>query len=385
MNQNFKEFIRLAKKLLPKRTSLSCLNYAAIEEGTIRVTDLETVLVFSLPEENYVGKFLLPFDLLERLTRLKAFNDFLLRLAPDRIEAAGRVFELDNTVRPEWDEFPALPDIEFRKVDAWEPSFLKRLKSQRAYLGSDMFRPAFHNIQVQSAAGLLKTVACDGYRLMRITHPESPETEYQFLLPPKILEMLEKTSAGVSVSLGGSDAGGEDGKIDFVRFCWNDFILIARLPEETYPEVEAVIDPEVKGSITFDRVKVLEYLREALLIIPDKFTAAHFDVGEEQFELTVWVNANSVSGEIVKLQESFWGDHQGCNFSISFNAHYLAEVLQSVATEKITLGYRRWDRGAYISLPDEAEASIEIMLMPLREIEGLTPKYPHTEAVAIME
>ncbi|TVM02051.1 MAG: hypothetical protein CV087_10090 [Candidatus Brocadia sp. WS118] len=385
MNPDFKEFIRLAKKILPKRTSLSCLSYAAIEDGTIRVTDLETTLVFSLLKENYVGKFLLPFDLLERLTRLKAFNDFPLRLAADRIEAAGRVFELDNTVRPGWEEFSVLPDIEFKAVDTWKLPFLKRLKSQRAYLGSDMFRPAFHNIQVQSTAGLVKTSACDGYRLMRITHPESPETEYQFLLPPKIQEMLEKASAEVSVSLASSDAGGEERKNDFACFRFGNFALFARLPEESYPDVEAVIDPKVKGSITFNRIEVFEYLKEALLIIPDKFTAAHFDVGEDQFELTVWVNANSVSGEIVKLQESFWGDHQGCNFSISFNARYLAEVLRSVSTEKITLGYRRWDRGAYIRMPEETEASIEIMLMPLREIEGLTPKYPHTEAVAVTE
>jgi len=383
MNRSFVEFIRLAKKILPKRSSLSCLSYAVIADGAIRVTDLEITLIYHLPEENYVGEFLLPFDLLERLSRLKAFNDFPLLLEAERITAAGRVFELDNTVRPKWEEYPALPAVVFAPVDTWDPAFLQRLKCQRPYLGSDMLRPALQNIFIRAESGLLKSAATDGFRLMRIIHPEAAESEYQLLLSHRVLELLEKSASEVTVSLGCSDTGGE--KVSIARFQWGDFTLITRLPEEDYPDVEAAIDPEVKGSISFNRIQVLEYLREALLIIPDKFTAAHFDVGEDQFELTVWVNANSLSGEVVKLQESFWGEHQGCSFSISFNARYLAEVIQSVSAEKISLGYRRWDRGAYITLPDETEAHIEIMLMPLREIEGFIPKYPHTEAVAITE
>ncbi len=409
MNESLIEFIRLGRKIAPRRTSLICLTYACIENGFIRVTDLETTLLYHLPEGSFQGDFLLPFEVLERLLRLKKIREFPIVLEKVRIQAAGKTLQLDGAARPEPGDFPALPAVEFKEVDRWSPAFLQRLKSHKSYLSTDPLRPALTGLLLRSRGGKRISAATDGHRLIRVQHPEAPQVDYEMILPAKIPELPEKAGTDIRVftgcwvnpflpggdeaglpensqrSLPDSDQAGEapENPLPFLRLEWEDFTLLSRLIPEAYPEIERVIDPQPKGRICFDRAELLEFLNEALTLIPDKFTAAHLDAGGDEFQVTVWINANSIPGEITKMKESFRGTHSGCRFSISFNARYLAEMLKSVSCERITLGYRRWDRASYILLPGETDTFTEIVLMPLREIVGLEPAFPHSEAVAV--
>lgn len=409
MNESLIEFIRLGRKIAPRRTSLGFLTYACIENGFIRVTDLETTLLYRLPEGSFQGDFLLPFEVLERLLKLKKLREFPIVLEKERIQAAGKILELDGAARPEPGDYPALPAVEFREVDRWSTVFLQRLKSHKSYLSTDPLRPALTGLLLRSREGRLVTAATDGHRLIRVQHPEAPQADYEMILPAKIPELPEKAGTDIRVSTGCwvnpfLPGGGEPGlpengqrslpeggpagdapenPVPFLRLEWEDFTLLSRLIPESYPEIERVIDPQPKGRITFDRAELLEFLNQALAVIPDKFTAAHLDAGGDEFQVTVWINANSFSGEITKMKESFSGTHAGCRFSISFNARYLAGMLKSVSCGKITLGYRRWDRAGYILLPGETGTFTEIVLMPLREIVGLEPAFPHAEAVAV--
>lgn len=385
MNQNFKKFIRLAKKIVPRRTSLNCLTYACIENGFIRVTDLETTLLYRLPDGSFQGDFLLPFEILERLLKLKKIQEFPIILEKDCIQAAGKILELDSSTRPEPGDYPALPAVEFEEVDCWNSAFVERLKSHRNYLSTDTLRPALTGLLFRSRDGKLITAATDGHRLIRVQHPEKPQEAYEMILPANIPELLEKTKTDIRVFAGHwiNAFDTSESPVPFVRLEWEGIILLSRQISESYPDIERVINSESNGSITINRAELLEFLGEALTVIPDRFTAAHLDVGGDEFEVTIWINANSISEEITKMKESFRGTHSGCRFSISFNAHYLCDILKSVSSEKITLGYRRWNCASYITLPGEKNTLTEIVLMPLREITGLEPRYPHLKAAEI--
>jgi len=384
MNSDFNEFIRLAKKIVPRKATLDLLRYACITNSSIRVTDLDHILIYHLPEGVARGDFLLPFDLLERIAKLKKLTCHPFLLENNRIEAGGRLLTLDSLSLPEIGEYPLLPHPDFKTIDKWQPVFIKQLKTHKSYRGADPLRPALHCIQIKCSEDVLITAATDGHRLIYMKHlDQHPAEEYQLLLPPIALEILEGTSEEIRISLGvqaGMEHTTETPPI-YARFEWGNFCLISRLAEDPYPEVECVIDSSVKGAITFERKTMLALLEEALTLLTGKHIAINLDVGGDMFELTVFPNSFESAGESFALKEQCEGIHHGSVFSIAFDARYLWDVLWSFASvEYVTLGYTRWDRASYITISPKEHTETEILLMPLREITGVEPRYPHLKA-----
>lgn len=387
MNSDFKEFIRLAKKIVPRKATLDLLRYACITNSSIRVTDLDHTLIYHLPEGVARGDFLLSFDLLERIAKLKKFTRHPYLMENDRIEAGGRFLTLDSLSFPEIGEYPLLPHPDFKTIDKWQPVFIKRLKTHKSYRGADPLHPALHCIQIKFSEDVLITSATDGHRLIYMRHlDQHPVEEYQLLLPPIALEILEGTSEEIRISLGvqaGMNHTTETPPI-YARIEWGDFCLISRLTEDPYPEVEYVIDSSVKGAITFERKTMLALLEEALTLLTSKYIAINLDVGGDMFEITVFSNSFESAGECFALKEQCEGIHHGSVFSIAFDARYLYDILRSFASvEYVTLGYARWDRASYITVSPEEHTGTVILLMPLREITGVEPRYPHLKAAEV--
>ena len=201
----------------------------------------------------------------------------------------------------------------------------------------------------------LRMVATDGHRLSMIdkvlTNLESLDLGNGVMIPKKGMTELNKLSSeGGSLQIGFKD------KSCVVKK--ENVMLVMRLLEAKFPDYHAVIPESEKYLIEVNRISLLEAMRKMLILSNERYRAVKITLENDTMEL---VSTNPDLGE---ARENIKVEYRGERLEAGFNPQYFIDILQSMESEIVVLGFI--DNSRPCVLKGEADEGFLGLLMPMK-------------------
>lgn len=259
------------------------------------------------------------------------------------------------------EEYPTLPDMKSEKKFKISQIELKEVLNRTSFAVSRednryVLTGVFLNINGSSVT----FIGTDGKRLAKtykLISQDSPFTG-SYIIPAKAVEEIIKNLTN------------DEEEIlcflteDKIAFQTKSSIIVSKLLEGDYPDVDKVI-PEIPDTIvTIHREELTSLLRQISLFTNEnqsvRFT---FSSGE----LILTANTIEVGEGLVKMPVNYYGD----KLEIAFNPHYFLDILRHGKTETIKLGLIDCFNPGVITDEDQepvraSNPSPLYVLMPLR-------------------
>jgi DNA polymerase-3 subunit beta len=176
----------------------------------------------------------------------------------------------------------------------------------------------------------LTMVATDGYRLARVELPlaEPVRAAVRLIVPARALsEVMRVASTGV---IEATVLGGQANQLVFNT---GDVKVIARLVDGQYPNYQQVIPKEFDRKVTASTARLLSSLRRAEVVAGDR--ASMVKLAVEGTSLVITASSDTAGNAYEELDVERTGDP----ITIAFNAKYLAEILNHVEAETVTMEF----------------------------------------------
>jgi DNA polymerase-3 subunit beta len=176
----------------------------------------------------------------------------------------------------------------------------------------------------------LTMVATDGYRLARVELPltEPVRTPAKLIVPARALsEVIRVASTGV---IEATVLGGQSNQLVFNT---GDVKVIARLVDGQYPNYQQVIPKEFDRKVTASTARLLSSLRRAEVVAGDR--ASMVKLAAEGTSLVITASSDTAGNAYEELDVERTGDP----ITIAFNAKYLAEILNHIDADTVSLEF----------------------------------------------
>ncbi|MDZ7697564.1 MAG: DNA polymerase III subunit beta [Deltaproteobacteria bacterium] len=201
----------------------------------------------------------------------------------------------------------------------------------------------------------LRMVATDGHRLSLIDKSfpglETLDLGSGVMIPKKGMSELNKMgSEGGVVALGFKD------KRCIARR--EKTLLIMRLLETKFPDYEAVIPAGKQSSFLINRIALLEGMRKMLILSNERYRAVKVTLENNQLDLM------STNPELGEAEENMAVEYNGIRIEAGFNPKYFIEVLQSMASESVSLFFS--DSSKPCVIKGELDTGFIGLIMPMR-------------------
>jgi DNA polymerase-3 subunit beta len=176
----------------------------------------------------------------------------------------------------------------------------------------------------------LTMVATDGYRLARVELPltEPVRTAAKLIVPARALsEVMRVASTGV---IEATVLGGQSNQLVFNT---GDVKVIARLVDGQYPNYQQVIPKEFDRKVTASTARLLSSLRRAEVVAGDR--ASMVKLAAEGTSLVITASSDTAGNAYEELDVERTGDP----ITIAFNAKYLAEILNHIDADTVSMEF----------------------------------------------
>ncbi len=135
-------------------------------------------------------------------------------------------------------------------------------------------------------------------------------------------------------------------------------ILIIRLLESKFPDYSNVIPKKVEFRIVVNRFTLLDAMRKMLILSDERSRAVRIALENNGMEL---VSTNPDLGE---ARETVGVKYEGQRLEVGFNARYFVDVLQSMESEEVELGFV--DNSKPCVLRGNVDQGFLGLIMPMR-------------------
>ncbi|CAN5206557.1 DNA polymerase III subunit beta [soil metagenome] len=239
------------------------------------------------------------------------------------------------------DDFPRVADAPAEQVTLDAAALVDALRQVVPAASHDDARPILTGVLMAAEGDGLRLVATDSYRLaVRDLAGVSVLREGQsVLVPSRALGELARLLAGaesVSLRLGERDAtfevgafdvsavaGGGDGAASGTR-------LTTRLIEGQFPNYRQLIPEHQPNRLTVGREPLLDALRRVKLLAREAIPV-RLELRAETMQLS------AVTQDVGQAEEELDAKYEGVEMGISFNPEYLADGIDAVAGDEVTL------------------------------------------------
>ncbi|MBI2263182.1 DNA polymerase III subunit beta [Candidatus Berkelbacteria bacterium] len=227
-------------------------------------------------------------------------------------------------------EFPLIPEVKEEN-----PLILKSLELKDAILKTvfaaalDETRPVltavYFNLEKSGSKPLLKIVATDSFRLAETSvFLEKEVNALQPLLIPavtlmELARLINEKTGDIMLYFGENQA----------QFKTSQFSLVTRLLEGSFPDYQTIIPKEFKTNLILEKEKFLGGLKLANLFARDAGGTLKLKVEKDGLVLEV---ASVALGE---HQAKIDAEVKGEELTVAFNARYLLDGLNALASDKI--------------------------------------------------
>lgn len=350
MLHTLQTFLKIADKIIPRKSEIEVLKYLCVQNGKIKATDLQTFIKMPIKDNRH---YLLPLTLVKKVLSLKP-NELKIELLPDhKINILFDQKKLScKTIDPI--EFPGEPEGKFKKVAVWPEKVLKQLQQLTPFISDDETNLALTSVFITQKDSV-SAVATDGHILQWNTdlsngHKIQSIEPFNALIPGKALKAIGNFLHGpVQVFL--SD--------QYIRFVSGHRVDIAiRLIDEAYVNYQSVIPQSFSNILTINRIKLLQIISEMKKLTP--FINHHINLSGTNGKLQV----TSSNFDLETLFEVSLPVHNQneTSYKASFDLELLGKILKVFPDEQITWAYTDMDSPHIFY----GNSPIKCLLMPLR-------------------
>jgi DNA polymerase-3 subunit beta len=327
--------LQLVQGIVERKNSVPILSniLAEARKGELRisVTDLDVSLVCGCAAEvAEEGAVTLSARKLYEIVRSLPESDVKIRLEKDawtRIRCERSEFRVAGLPR---EDFPTLPEGRAAKAASLPAGILRSLIQRTAFAitaedARYYLAGALLLLEKDSAA----MVATDGHRLawvQRKTELKLSESQ-RVLIPRKAIAEL----ARLIDEVGPDEAVGFQRSDTHLLFSVGGRTLASKMVEAQFPAFEKVIAVTGNKKLSVGRELLLAAIRRVSLLSSERGKAVKLSVEAGKIELS------ASSPELGEARETIATDYQGEGAEIGFNAQYLVDFLQVVASDDVQI------------------------------------------------
>ena len=353
--------LQAVAKVINSKNTLPILdNFLFNVEGntlTITGSDLETTLITKIELDNVEGEGVIAVEVNKLLNLLRLWPELPLSFSVDEEKQNVNITsETGKYSLPYMDgaEFPKIPEFEgdFTTVKYTGDVLVSGIEKTLFATADDELRPVMNGIFFEIEEGKTTFVASDSHKLVRYIRTDvDAKAASSFILPKKpagiIKNSLSKDDTIIEVNFDQKNA----------VFKYDEFTLVARLVEGTYPSYNSVIPTDLPNKLLVDRLAFLNKLKLVTVLA----NQASFLV-----KLKVTPNKLFVSAQDVDFasaaNEEIDCHYEGEDMEIGFKGPFLQDILSNLASADVVLQLHDPSR-AGILVPNETETEAEDVLM----------------------
>ena len=223
------------------------------------------------------------------------------------------------------DDFPRLAETSAEEVTLDAAAFAEALRQVVRAASHDDARPILTGVLMAAEGDGLRLVATDSYRLAvrDLKGVSILRDDQAVLVPSKALGELGRVLSGaptVTLRLGERDA----------TFVVGDTRLTTRLIEGEFPNYRQLIPATHPNRLTVGREPLLDALRRVKLLAREA-TPVRITLKAEGIELT------AITQDVGQAHEDLDAKYEGTEMVIAFNPEYLADGVEAVEGDEVTL------------------------------------------------
>ena len=221
----------------------------------------------------------------------------------------------------------------------------------------DEIRPVMGGVYFDLTADNLTIVATDGHKLVRnrILSVSDDETPASFILPQKPAQLLKS----VLVKSEGDAVIKFDKRSAEIRY--TDGLLCCRLIEGRYPNYNSVIPNNNTNCLTINRKSLMGALKRVLPFASESSQLVRFHLEKGMLRLT----AEDIDFA-TSAKEGISCDYSGTMMDIGFKGSAIYEILNSLASEEVTIQLADPSRAGVIVPTEQPEnQDILMLIMPM--------------------
>jgi DNA polymerase-3 subunit beta len=200
---------------------------------------------------------------------------------------------------------------------------------------------------------MLKAVATDGHRLAYATMKlEQKADPLELILPRKavqeIIKLLADTDDEVSFELTASQA----------RFRIGEVELITKVVDGKFPDYGRVIPANYTKQFVIERARLQQSLQRVAILSNEKFRGVRWTLTEDQLRIACTNTEQEEAFEEIDI------DYKGDPLDIGFNVTYLLDVLNNVASDKVTCSFGDANSSVLMTIAEDPD--FRYVVMPMR-------------------
>jgi len=353
MLKELKAFLPIAEKVRARNPTLTILNYIAVRDGQMMITDLENWLMIPVEDER---EFTLPFDIMRQIMKSRPSELKIEIQSENHLE----IHYDNNTVGCQYldtEEYPLLPKEEFAKIGFWTGDMILQMHKQLKHASNDELKPALMGVWVSQKDNRVSSCATDGHTLEYIPNldpDQKGETtrDFEGIIRPKCLQILTKFRIDrMHVAVGEN----------YIQFCLPHYmVLYSRLIDENYPDFMSILNQENPHELVIEKKSILKAIEAAIPF-------ANKDTYLSQLILqngTIRLSTVDHERDLTFATEIEHQGHSKEEFEIGFNLKLLQKTLECVAADDIIWKYRdNHSANLFIARNDSRKTNL---LMPVR-------------------
>jgi DNA polymerase-3 subunit beta len=341
------------------RTMAILTHVLIVKDGAkVRFTasDLEEQLSVEAELGGSPGKATVTAELRKLMDILKALQaDVMVSMVSDGVKSTITAGRSKFTVAwLEASDFPLMTEAAYDCAVVLKQGVLRNMIDDVSYsMAVADIRYYLNGMLLETDETTVYAVATDGHRLaMSEARTEKTMDKRSIILPRKVVgEMAKLLSDGaedVELRLASSQA----------CLTIGDVKMVTKLVEGKFPDYRRVIPQRVKESVTFDRVELASALRRAALMTSERFKGVRLGFDASELRLNVENDSGESASEVVAIE------YAGEKLEMGMNVNLLAEAVENLACEKVTLGVRTGADSILITSP--SNANFRAVVMPMR-------------------
>ena len=227
-------------------------------------------------------------------------------------------------------DFPELPDtkgIKFTRLPGH--TFADLIQKTQFSVSTDEARVNLNGVLFESSGELGTMVSTDGHRLTKLSLPlVGPKLERGIIIPRKgmleIKRVLDRLQGEVGLAV--------DGQHLYLQA--EELVLSVKLNNVVFPPYEQVIPREHRRRATALRDEMIDVLRRAEVMAPEKTATVRLELDKGSLKLTADNPDLGVAHQEIEIE------YQGDPLVAGFNARYLIEVLEAMDTKQVYLDFQ---------------------------------------------
>jgi DNA polymerase III subunit beta len=364
MQENLARGLAVASRAVSSRSTLPVLANVLLktEDAGLKLTatNLEIGITYWVPGKIETdGAITVPAKLFTDLvSSLPAGDRIDLELqAGDTLHVQAGRFET-HVKGIDAEEFPAIPSAGERPTTRIAQNALRQALLEVTFAAaSDEARPILTGVLARFEGDRLTLAAADNYRIaVKTIGVLDPVEETSLVIPARSLSELSRVLADVEDPIDVVLAPARNQ----ILFHLEGIDLVSRLIDGQFPNYQQVLPAAHTTRAVVEREELLKAVRVAGLIAHESANIVKMQVGVDG-DAGILVSANAEVGDNEGHVEAAV---EGDGTTISFNARYLSDVLQNVATEQFAVELNGpLSPGVFKPIGDDAYVHV---VMPVR-------------------